>query len=127
MHVLPDLGEDEPVRRHVIKGTCKVCGLVPGCQARDLTFEEAHALRELGYELAEDVFGDDIAAPPDTKGHFNQALAHYHRAGHPKSTRPTWQQLLLVGLEDEERAEGRPPTRTRPSGSRAERTSGSGA
>jgi hypothetical protein len=46
------------------------------------------------------LFGDDIAAPPDTKGHFNQALAHYHRAGHPKPTRPTWQQLLLKGLDD---------------------------
>jgi hypothetical protein len=100
MPVLLDLGKDKPRRKYVIRGTCPVCGVVPGCEARDLTGEEWQALKDLDYDLTEDVFGRDIAAPPTRKGYYNQALFEFHRAGHPKPTRPTWHELLLKGLED---------------------------
>ncbi len=97
-----DLGEDTPSkppkRAHVIKGTCPICGCVPGCENRDLTSKERQALLELGYKVEQDVFGRDIAMrPKGGPGWFNQALFEYHKAGHPTTDRPTWHERLLKG------------------------------
>lgn len=73
-----------------------MCGCVPGCEARDLKEVERAGLIDAGYKLDSDVFGRDIASPPNANGDFNSALHHYCRAGHPKPRRPTWHQRVLA-------------------------------
>jgi hypothetical protein len=95
LEVAEALDEEESKRKYVIKGTCSTCGRVPGTVSRPLTLEERHGLRDAGYKLDTNALGDDIASGPTDADHYNDALAHYCRAGHPKTYRRTWQQRIL--------------------------------
>lgn len=90
------LPEREPKKTFVIKGTCPTCGCVPGTVSRPLLLAERWGLEDAGYVVAVNAVGDDIASPPDRRGYFNDALAHFCRAGHPKPVRLTWHQRLLA-------------------------------
>lgn len=89
------LDAEERPSKHVISGTCPICGCVPGLGGRDLTLEERAGMLDAGFKLATNVFGEDIASGPQDGGNFNDALSKYCRAGHPKTNRQTWHQRVL--------------------------------
>jgi hypothetical protein len=69
--------------------------MVPGTVGRPLTEAERYGLIDKGYVVRENVHGDDIASPPDGRGYYNDALAHFHRAGHPKPLRRSWHERVV--------------------------------
>lgn len=73
--------------RHVIQGTCPICGAVRGTVGRPLSRDERYGLLDAGYKLASDVFDRDIASQDGVN--FNDGLSIYHLAGHPKPQRET--------------------------------------
>lgn len=95
--ILDLLGEPEktPRKEYVIPGTCPTCGVVPGTVSRPLTGIERCGLLDAGFKLSTNVHGDDIATGPKDGNNWNDALAHFHRAGHPKTVRPTWYERVL--------------------------------
>lgn len=82
-------------KKHVIPGTCPTCGCVPGTVSRPLNEAERYGLIDAGYKVKVNAVGDDIASGPSDAEHYNDALAHFHRAGHPKPKRPTWHERVL--------------------------------
>ena len=77
--------------------TCLQCGHVPGERhGRALTTRELWGLADAGYTLDRNRDGDIIAAAPLVHV-YAPALLQFHRAGHPKPTRPTWHQRILAG------------------------------
>lgn len=73
-----------------------MCGCVPGTVSRPLKEAERYGLLDAGYRVSTNVHGDDTASGPNDRGNFNDALAHFHRAGHPKPKRPTWHERVMA-------------------------------
>ncbi len=83
------------MKKYVIPGTCPRCGMVPGCQNRDLKPAEREELLRRGCDLTKDVFKRDISTLPNVKGEYNQALAVYHHLVCKPLAYPTWHARVL--------------------------------
>lgn len=86
----------KPPRKHIITGTCRTCGRVPGTVSRPLTHLERLGMLDAGFKLDKNVHGDDIASDPHPKGGWNDALHVFCRAGHPKTIRSTWHEKVMT-------------------------------